>query len=228
MVPNSPAMREYLGESSQAIVEKPTKLEECREIPEGFRPLRNSIDAVPFLIYLRQRGVTSDQVKLYRMGYATEGSLRNHVIIPSFDSKGDVNLYVARAIYGKGYVFPDATKDVVFNEYMVDWTSPVCLVEGVFDAIAVGPQGVPLLGKFLLPRLTMKLLRCPLVYVCLDSDAKREAKDLAKQLTSYGVKTALVSIPGKDPSEVGHDKFWSSVSSASGVLPTQQLLWGIR
>jgi hypothetical protein len=45
--------------------------------------------------------------------------------------------------------------------------------------------------------------RPPVTYVCLDSDAKREAMGILKRLVSYDIKSALVELPGKDPGVLG-------------------------
>ena len=39
------------------------------------------------------------------------------------------------------------SRDIVFNELFVDWKEKVYLVEGIFDAIAVGMNAIPILGS---------------------------------------------------------------------------------
>ena len=47
------------------------------------------------------------------------------------------------------YLNPPVSKNVVFNELYVDWDEAVVIVEGVFDAITVGQNGIPILGSSL-------------------------------------------------------------------------------
>lgn len=217
MVPGSREQREYLDERPPgirrcAIVEE---LPTCSALPEGYRPftLSGPLDEAPYLTYLRNRGVTDHTVALYRMGYVSEGYLRRRVVVPSFDAQGMVNFWSARSIDitdpkdSFRYRLPVASKDVISNEHMVDWTQPVYLVEGIFDEVALGPQAIALYGKFMPRRLALRLVerRPPSVMVCLDSDARKEADLLVRQLVGYDIPCSLVNLSGKDPGEVGLD-----------------------
>ena len=46
------------------------------------------------------------------------------------------------------------------------------------------------------------------VYVALDEDAKQDAIKLAKFLMDNGIESYLLSMNGKDPSELGFKNFW--------------------
>jgi hypothetical protein len=142
------------------------------------------------------------------MGYVDSGFLSGRVVVPSFDSFGSVNFWSARSVdpgEHLRYRLPLATKDVVSNEHMVDWTSPVYLVEGVFDEVAVGPQAISLYGKYMLPTLARRLVerRPPMVHVCLDSDARSDAMALMRRLVAYDLPCSLLDLDGKDPGSVG-------------------------
>lgn len=226
MRPGSSELREYNDGRSTKPVLGSSKEEEiplCTTLPPGFKPLclNDSLDARPYLTYLTGRGVSERSVALYRMGYVTSGLLSGRVIVPSFDAVGSVNFWSARTIWGDTptYRLPYASKDVVSNEHMVDWTEPVYLVEGVFDEVAIGPQAISLYGKFMQPTLAQRLVtrRPPIVYVCLDNDARSEARTLVQQLVGYDIPCALVDLPGKDPGELGYESV-RLVAEASPVL----------
>jgi len=51
------------------------------------------------------------------------------------------------------------------------------------------------------------------VYVALDEDAKQDAIKLSKFLMDYGIKTYLLDMKDKDPSELGFTKFWEIVQN---------------
>ena len=81
------------------------------------------------------------------------------------------------------------------------------------DAIAIRKNVIPLLGKFLPNKLKKKLVekKVKKVYIALDEDAKHDAVKLAKFLMDSGIKTYLVEMKGKDPSEIGFIQFWKLV-----------------
>lgn len=213
MVRGSPEHRQYTSKidkllsrrSHEQFVVKPR----CTSLPEGFTPFHLSGEwrEASYLTYLHGRGLTDRTIGLYRMGYADHGPLAGRVIVPSFDAVGTVNFWSARSIDPNErlrYRLPVASKDIVSNEHMVDWTMPIYLVEGIFDEIAIGPQAISLYGKFVLPGLATRLVerRPPMVYVCLDSDAREDALDLMRRLIGYGLTCSLPDVKGKDPGSV--------------------------
>jgi hypothetical protein len=214
MVPNSEEFREYLTfrRGSPILQKEEQEKPRCTSLPEGFTPfaLDGGRREAPYLSYLLGRGVTRRTVALYRMGYVDVGRLAGRVVVPSFDSLGMVNFWSARSIYPNEilrYCLPIATKDVISNEHMVDWTRPVYLVEGIFDETAVGSQAIALYGKFALPSLLLRLVerRPPKVNVCLDDDAIDEAWELAMELVGYDLRCSVVRLGSKDPAVAGYD-----------------------
>lgn len=234
MVPGSKELREYLesrpakpGTKSTVIeVERPR----CESLPPGFIPfrLRGDVSEAPYLTYLRRRGVSDRTIGLYRMGYVETGDLAGRVVVPSFDAVGMVNFWSARTIWDvrPTYKLPEASKNIMSNEHMVDWTEPVYLVEGIFDEVAIGPQAISLYGKFMQPLLAQRLVerRPPVVYVCLDLDARREAMGLMTRLVGYDLSCALVDLPGKDPGELGLDIVKQAAESARPVTGSAGLV----
>lgn len=213
MVWNSPEQIEYLEGRPPRAGKSATReaRPRCDSLPEGFTPFHfgGSYAEAMYLSYLAGRGLSERTVVLYRMGYAASGPLAGRVIVPSFDMHGSVNFWSARAIHpvehGFRYRLPDASKDIISNEHMVDWGRPVYLVEGIFDEIAIGPQAISLYGKFMLPMLTSRLVerRPPMVYVCLDDDASDDAWSIVEDLVGYDLPCAVLTLDGKDPGEVG-------------------------
>ena len=215
MVNGSKEQREYLDSkpTKKGVFFRPVEPQKpkCASLPAGFTPIRLSgeVNEAPYLTYLKRRGISEDTMSLYRMGYVDFGPLAGRVVIPSFDALGMPNFWSARSIYPNektfSYRLPDSSKDVVSNEHLVNWTEPVYLVEGIFDEVAIGPQAISLYGKFLQPLLAKRLVerRPPVVYVCLDSDARKEALGLMEQLVGYDITCALVDLPGKDPADLG-------------------------
>lgn len=204
----------------------------CTSLPVGFSPfgLRASYIEGPYLSYLRSRGIEERTAELYRMGFVDEGpDCARRVVIPSFDSNGFINFWSARTIYDgvkPGYILPNCVKDIISNEHMVDWTQPVYLVEGIFDEIAIGCQAIALYGKYLPMTLIMKLMKAkpPIVYVCLDRDAMREAKTILERLVGYDIPSAIVPLPGKDPADMGGDAVREIAGNLTAVTGSASLI----
>lgn len=174
---------------------------ELLELPEHFSTL-----ATPNLSplgkkardYLLDRGVSIEQIYLYKMGFCFHGAYKNRIIIPSYDRTGNLNYYIARSFaddYNK-YKNPPCSKDVIFNDIFVDWEKPIVLVEGFFDCLKYD-NSVPVLGSTLNTRskLFSKVVeKCKTVYLCLDKDAKQKEMKIAKNLLDFGVKVCKIEI----------------------------------
>jgi hypothetical protein len=230
MVRGSSEHREYLDETSKGYKSRCVQIEvrpPCTSLPVGFVPFRlnGSPTEAPYLTYLHGRGLTDHTVGLYRMGYVDTGPLAGRVVVPSFDAYGAINFWSARSIdpsESLRYRLPLASKDIVSNEHMVDWTQPVYLVEGIFDEIAIGPQAISLYGKFLLPELASRLVqrRPPMVRICLDSDARMDARVLMRRLLGYDLTCSIVDLPGKDPGSVSRPELIAAAQESQEIRGT--------
>ena len=71
------------------------------------------------------------------------------------------------------------------------------------------------MGKFPSKTLVMRLIekRVKKIYVALDEDAKKDAIKLSKFLMDYGIKTYLLDMNDKDPSEIGYKNFWKMIEN---------------
>jgi hypothetical protein len=186
------------------------------ELPPEFQTLCNrdqSLTSLPVRRYLRERGISQQDIMFWKMGYAVSGEYENRVIIPSFNNEGKINYYVGRRYDGGGwskYKNPDVSKDLVFNELYVDWSSDVTIVEGVFDAIKAR-NAIPILGSTM--RESSKLFRDiikhdPAIYIALDPDAEKKAERLILDLLQYDAEIYKVPIPyGMDVGDMSHEQF---------------------
>jgi len=167
--------------------------------------------------YLNKRRVSLQEILRYSIGYCESGVYSNRVIIPSYDSDGRLNYFIARDIFPNSkmkYKNPPMSKDIVCFELFINYNEPIVLVEGVMDAIAVSRNAIPLLGKFPSKSLVMKLIkkRVKTIYVALDEDARQDAIKLSKFLMDYGITTYLLDMKDKDPSKLGFNTFWDLVN----------------
>jgi len=157
--------------------------------------------------YLYNRGITDLDILRYNIGYCTEGEYRGKVIIPSYDEDNNLSFFIGRTFEDDFFKYknPSMVKEgIVFFENMINWDLPVTLVEGVFDAIAVKRNAIPILGKSLPSSVYEKLIINGVkeVYISLDQDAKREALTISMKLLNAGITTYLVDLPKKDPGQM--------------------------
>ena len=132
-------------------------------------------------------------------GYCKEGRYAGRIIIPSINNNGDCDYFIARSYIGhdRRYLNPPCGRDIVFNSLVVDWDEPVVLVEGVFDAIVVGDNAIPILGSTLREdsRLFQALaIHDTPVFVALDSDAEKKAYWIIKSLMKYDLEVKKVNL----------------------------------
>ena len=97
------------------------------------------------------------------------------------------------------------SKDTVPFELFINWSSPLVLVEGMFDALAVKRNAIPLLGKHIQRELMKKIVTSQVqkIYIALDKDAQQDAVKFCEQLMDEGKEIYLVDLEDKDPSEMG-------------------------
>lgn len=172
------------------------------------------------LIYLSSRNINATDIKRYNIGVCIDGEYKNRIIVPSYDASGNLNYFVSRSFLKNEYIKyknPKNSKSIVPFDLYINWKLPIYLVEGVFDAIAVKFNSIPLLGKTLPEEVKKKILeeKPPAVYIALDTDAKRDALRILKSIRSIGIPVYYVDLNQKDPSEMGHDNFFNQIKNSS-------------
>ena len=185
------------------------------ELPKEYQLLYNSstTSVVANLVkkYLYERGFTDNDFIKYGIGYCTSGEYGGRVIIPSYSESNSLNYFVARSYDGNYFKYknPEVSKDVIFFENLINWNTPIILCEGVFDAIAIRRNAIPLLGKSITDSLYKKLITSKVtdIYVALDTDARDKALTISEKLLNQGKRVFLVDLPDKDPSEMGFKSF---------------------
>ena len=99
----------------------------------------------------------------------------------------------------------------MFNDLFIDWTSDIVLVEGVFDALRVGTNAVPLLGSTLREesKLFQKIVRNDTpVYLALDPDAEKKSLEIIKKFLTYDVELYKIQVyPYSDVGEMTKEQF---------------------
>lgn len=169
--------------------------------------------------YLEQRNISKEDIARYDIGFCQEGQYDDKVIIPNYDSTGKLNYFIGRS-YNPNSPFkfqsPSVDKDIIGFELYISCQFPVILCEGVFDAITIRRNAIPLYGKTISKKLKEKIIqeRPPKVYIALDPDAIKDIVKIAEYFVSNGIETYLVELSDGDPSEIGHERFWEILKQA--------------
>jgi len=192
------------------------------ELPKEYQMLysASSTSVVANLVkkYLYERGLTDNDFIKYGIGYATSGEYGGRVIIPSYNGSNQLNYFIARSYDGNYFKYknPEVSKDIIFFENLINWKTPIILCEGVFDAMSIRRNAIPILGKSISTSLYKKIITSPLtdIYIALDQDARNRALEMSQQLLNQGKRVYLIDLPDKDPSEMGFRAFTELVQQA--------------
>ena len=190
-----------------------TEIVERVELPKEFKPLyepSNSFKRKHALNYLLNREIRLEDIVKYNIGYCDSGEYQDKIIIPSYDNHGKLNFFVGRSFYETKFKHknPKVSKNIIGFELLINWDTPIILCEGAFDAIAIRRNAIPLFGKSIQSELEKKIIGNSVkkLYICLDSDAIKNAIGLAKKFMSYGIQTHLVALDNRDASELGYEQ----------------------
>ena len=168
--------------------EKPKKQ---LKLPEGFTLFKDSCPVYPVrkaaINYLHNRGISDYMIEKYQIGFCDKGDHAGRIVIPSYNSNGELNYYIARSwnpMSKAKYKNPEAEKDkIIFWENLIDWNKDIYLVEGAFDGLFV-ENSIPMLGKHMSELLFNTIYKKAKgdVIICLDADAWQNAVNLYHEL----------------------------------------------
>lgn len=205
--------------------EPPPRIYDTPVLPPEFRSLSRQSRS-PFyneaLRYLESRGFGMEDVVRWKLGYCEDGEYRHRIILPSFDADGELNFFVGRAYrsnVGMNYKHGNFSKDIIWNDYMVDWTEPIVITEGSFDAFRARDNVIALQGTIMGPSLFSKIVRSEVpVFFAEDSDAFAKQIKQMEKLVMYGIKCRHVDLDGKkDVGEMTYDEFIHAKNNAIAV-----------
>lgn len=207
------------------------------ELPKEYKPLSSISNALTYRqakAYATRRGFTELDIVKYGVGYCETGKYANSLIIPSQDKSGTINYFIARSFEKepkRKYNAPSCNKNEIIGfEYFINWKVPVILCEGIFDAIALKRNAIPLFGKTIPKALMLKLVESEVktVYLALDNDALKEALTYAQQLLNLGKDVYLIELQGKDPSDIGFQEMTKYLHKAKQLTFADLLIKKIQ
>lgn len=218
--------------------------------PTGFKYIADNLknpESYPFIRYLVGRGVTLQEMLRHGMGYVTQGQVRkataeevfniyDSVIFTTYNDQGEPIYWNSRAIDKQATIkslnAPSRDNEygkhnTIFNLNTAKHLDYIVIYEGVFNALMSNEHGVATFGKQVTDK-QVELLADTLnsnpdmkFYVALDSDAMKEADNLARRLYNYTDQVYLVSYPkgGADANDLGREVMARLVQEASVYEP---------
>ena len=193
-------------------------------LPKEAKPLWNGGDSVQklhALKFIMERGLTMEDVVRYNLHYCLNGVYQNRIIVPSYDSNGQLNYFVGRDFYkgGMKYKNPPIPKDIIGFDLYIDWSQPIVLCEGVFDAIAIKNNSIPLFGKTILPKIFEKIINKKVkhIIISLDEDAFQDSLKMIKKFFDNGISVNFVKLTNSDPSDLGYKKMIDKLETSTEV-----------
>jgi len=168
--------------------------------------------------FLHKRGITDWDIKKYKIGFCDSGLYEGRIIIPSYDGLGLLNYFVGRSFVGEKmkYKNPNVSRDIIPFDYFIGWKYPIVLCEGVFDAITIRTNSIPMLSKKPSRSLIQQIFekKVKTIYIALDEDAKKDAYCLSEFFRDFGVDTKVVNLPkDKDPNDLGFEKITNLIDN---------------
>ena len=182
--------------------------------------------------YAKDRKISNEDIIKYNIGYCDGGMYSGRIIIPSYDSDNRLNYFIARSVFIDEkfkYKNPPVSKNVIMFENQINWNEPITLVEGVFDAIAVKRNAIPILGKFVPRKLNDAIFSNGVknLNILLDEDAQNQALHYTMQYTNQGIQTKNIKPTDKDASDMGftevNNKLKESKKTGFGDIISQKL-----
>lgn len=208
------------------------------KLPEGFKLLHGcnpqQFKYSEAMSYLKGRRVGADIIEHARLGFCATGKYAGRIIVPSYNSDGDLNFFVGRAFnkWSKPKILnEEAEKElIIFNEGLINWDATIYLVEGPFDHL-VTPNSIPLLGKYVSPYLfyMLQMNANADIVIVLDGDAYADAKKIYQMLNVMNLRgrVRLVQLGEDfDPSFINQKygrKRYMKVLSDSKIIPESML-----
>lgn len=219
--------KKSLGINGSEVLTAEAETQKKIELPEDFCLMtladRSDPDVKAAWRYIENRGLSEKDVWYCKFGVSDERRWKRRVLMPSFDSKGNLNYYAARAIDASRrpkYDNPDVDKNpIVFNEINVDWSKRLTLVEGPFDLVKCPENSTALLGSDLDERheiFNKILLHNTPVALALDGDMwNKKTPKIVKKLQEYDVDVLVVDVrQWGDPGSMSKDEFLQALDKA--------------
>jgi DNA primase len=191
--------------------EAPTK--NGMSFPEGYTsvagPAWTSLTFKAARKYLEGRGLTRSMCAQLQIGACAGGQYAGRVVLPVFGPAGELEGWFARTYCGADRKYLNASGpwagSAVFDcaQLEADTDDPLIVVEGGFDALALMPHAVGMLGKNPADDKVSWVASCGrTIVVAFDGDAWQDGLALSLRMRLMGAVAGYVRLPPKtDPAE---------------------------
>ena len=181
----------------------PSEFKSLLNKPKGLNPLYKKV-----VQYAKDRGITKEDIIRYNIGFCDSGIYTNRIIIPSYDVDGRLNYFIARSVYVEEkfkYKNPPVSKNVTIFENQINWKKPITLCEGVFAAMSIKRNAIPLLGKFIPKTLMDSIYKNGVkeIKILLDKDAQDQALYYVHYFMNNGITVTNILPTEKDAGDMG-------------------------
>jgi DNA primase len=202
-------------EDEQLRIEK----EKVVTLPEDFRLIATSggHEAKLARAYLKNRGFTKADIRVFRAGISNKYGYKNRIIFPSFDKNQKLNYYTARShnvdVRRRYQNAKVSRKDVIFREVDIDFSQELILVEGVFDLLHTPWNSTCILGSWIdhKYKIFQEIVKhkTPVV-LCFDQDALSKTQKIAKALYELCVPVKISYHGNKDFGDMSKEEvnYW--------------------
>ena len=202
---------DYIVSSTTTDEEKvelrlPSEFKSLLVKPKGLNPLYKKV-----VQYAKDRGISKEDIIRYNIGYCDSGIYNNRIIIPSYDLDNRLNYFIARSVFSEEkfkYKNPPISKNVTIFENQINWQKPITLCEGVFDAMSIKRNAIPLLGKFIPKTLMDNIYKKGVkeIKILLDKDAQSQALYYVNYFMNNGITVTNILPTEKDAGDMGFTK----------------------
>ena len=160
-----------IGGRVQSSKQKQKQIEEFIKYGDIELPKHRMLDSH---FYLEKRGITPQEIKKWGMAVVTQGRNLGWILIPIYKN-GVLRNYFLRSTFGSGKLYGEYPRSDLLAgiDFATDYEQPICVTEGIFDAIAVarvGFQAVACLANKLLPLQLDMLKSYKKVVIVPDTD----------------------------------------------------------
>jgi len=165
-----------------------------------------------------KRGLTKRDIK--RNNLLISENFLDYIILPSYDINGDMNYFVGRNYRKASKRKPHyncsiiGSSEIIFNEFRIDFSKPIILVEGIMDYIKLTEHydnigfmiGVDNINSMLLGKIKENKTKTVIMF---DSDdaGVYGSRRVHEELSLYDISHKTIRLNGaKDVAEMTHDK----------------------
>lgn len=200
--------------------------EEEIELPKEYIPFFEGKGLMKTRVsnYLKQRGLTREDIIKYNLGYCVTGRYAQRIIFPSYGADGSLNYFISRSINPLEtfkYKGPKSARDIIMYEMFINWDLPLILCEGPMDAISIKRNSIPLMGNDPQPELLKRIIYSNVkeIFLALDADMLKKSIKFAQELISQGKEVYLLELDKDDPSDLGFEEFTKLAQSSVPLTP---------